>query len=54
MEHSAKFNELEHGYKLGYVTKATLQKWVKVNDKKPGMGITRDEYKEITGEDCPL
>jgi hypothetical protein len=49
-EHSAKFEELNEKYQKNYVTKATLKKWVQINDKKPGSGITRDEYAEITGE----
>jgi hypothetical protein len=49
-EHSAKFEELLERYQKNYVTKTTLKKWVQINDKKSGAGITPEEYKEITGE----
>jgi uncharacterized protein (UPF0305 family) len=49
-EHSAKFEELNERYQKKYVTKATLKKWVQINDKKSSAGITPEEYKEITGE----
>ena len=42
---------LENKYKLNFITIATLRKWVQVNDKKPGYGITREDFREITGED---
>lgn len=50
VEHSAKYEYCKDQYDKGYMTKATLKKWVKVNDKRPGAGITREEYEEITGE----
>jgi hypothetical protein len=49
-EHSAKFEELNEKYQKNYVTKATLRKWVQINEKKPGAGITPEEFEEITGE----
>lgn len=48
--HSDKFDELNTKYKMRYITKATLKKWVVINEKKPGRGITPEEYYEITGE----
>ena len=48
------FEKLSTEYQLGYCTKSQLQRYVLVNDKKPGKGITRDEYQEITGEACPV
>ncbi len=48
--HSARFEELNEKYQMNYITKATLKKWVLINKKKPGNGITEDEYYEITGE----
>lgn len=50
MEHSAKFDSLNAKYKMGYITKETLAGWVSVNNKRPGRGITAEEYEEITGE----
>lgn len=49
--HSANFDRLKDQYDKGYMTKDTLRKWVQINEKKPGRGITPEEYKEITGED---
>ena len=48
---STRFTELKTKYALNYVTKATLKKWVKVEQKKAGSGITEEEYAEITGEE---
>lgn len=50
MEHSAKFDSLNAKYKMGYITIETLAGWVSVNNKRPGRGITAEEYEEITGE----
>lgn len=50
MAHSEKFNELNTKYKMNYITKTTLKKWVLIDEKKPGRGITVAEYEEITGE----
>ena len=50
-EHSAKFEELKAKYEKNYITKATLKKWVLINDKRPGAGITAEEYKELTGDE---
>lgn len=49
-EHSPKFDELYAKYQKHYVTKATLKKWVQINEKRHGAGITPEEYEEITGE----
>lgn len=49
-EHSAKFEELKGKYEKNYITKATLKKWVAINGKRHGTGITAEEYEEITGE----
>lgn len=48
---SENFEKFKTRYEKGYITKATLRGWVKVNEKRPGAGITAQEYKEITGED---
>ena len=50
MQHSGKFDELKEKYERNYVTKATLKKWVLINEKRDGVGITAEEYEEITGE----
>lgn len=47
---SEKFEDLKWKYSMNYVTKTTLKKWVVINQKKPGSGITAEEYEEITGE----
>ena len=49
--HSADFEKLKEQYDKGYMTKATLKKWVQIHEKRPDRGITAEEYKEITGED---
>lgn len=48
---SAKYETLASKWAKGYITKGTLRGWVALNGKKPGAGITKDEYKAITGED---
>lgn len=50
MNHSAKFESLKSKYNMGFITKETLAGWVAIDAKKPGRGITADEYAEITGE----
>lgn len=53
MERSKKFNQLKAKYDANYVTKETLQGWVRLNAKKTTKGITAEEYAEITGENFP-
>lgn len=48
--HSPKYEELKERYEKNYIDKETLRGWVEVNEKKPGRGITPEEYEEITGE----
>ena len=48
---SEKFEELQEKYQKQYITTVTLKGWVLLNTKKPGKGITPDEFKTITGED---
>lgn len=50
-DHSEKYEELKAKYEKNYITKATLKKWALINEKRPGAGITEEEYKEITGEE---
>ena len=49
VEHSPKFEELNSKYQKNYITIETLRGWVVINDKKPGRGITAEEFEEITG-----
>lgn len=44
------YEKLKLQYERGYVTKETLKTWVKINSIKRGRGITKAQYKEITGE----
>lgn len=47
MDHSSKFEYLKAKYQRNYITKETLAGWVSLNDKKPGKGITAEEFEEI-------
>lgn len=49
VEHSPKFEGLNAKYQKNYITIETLRGWVVINDKKPGRGITAEEFEEITG-----
>lgn len=44
------YETLKTKYEKEYITKETLQGWVRLNAKKATKGITAEEYKEITGE----
>ena len=46
---SAKFDSLKAKWDMNYITISSLAGWVRLNDKKPGNGITREEFQEITG-----
>ena len=48
---SAKFETLKTKWQMGYITDETLRGYVELNERKPGKGITAEEYKEITGQD---
>lgn len=45
------FEKLNEQYKNGYVTKEQLKRWVAINTKNSSKGITKEEYKEITGDE---
>jgi len=49
MEHSAKYEQLKRKWQLGYITEETLRGYVELNERKPGKGITAEEFEEITG-----
>ena len=46
---SDKFEELKAKYEKQYITETTLRGWVLLNDKRPGRGITAEEFELITG-----
>jgi len=46
---SDKFEELKAKYENQYITEITLRGWVTLNIKKPGRGITTEEFELITG-----
>ena len=48
---SEKFDSLKAKWDMNYITISSLAGWVRLNDKKPGIGITREEFQEITGKD---
>lgn len=48
---SRKYEELKSKWDMGYITIETLRGWVDLNERKPGKGITEEEFREITGED---
>lgn len=48
--HSPMFEKLKGLYDKGYITKETLQGWVKLHKTKQSKGISESEYMEITQE----
>ena len=44
------FEALKDKWSKGWITEATLRRWVVLNEKRPGAGITAEQFKEITGE----
>lgn len=46
---STKFAMLKNRWELGWITEETLRGWVEINERKPGKGITVEEFEEITG-----
>lgn len=51
MEHSPNFETYKSRYELNYITEEQLRRWVVLNKKNPKIGITEEEFKEITGKD---
>lgn len=47
---SAKYKMLKNRWDLGWITEETLRGWVKINERKPGKGITAEEFESITGK----
>ena len=50
MEHSQKYETLLKKWQMHYITEETLRGYVELNERKPGKGITPEEFEEITGE----
>ena len=46
---SKKYEELLSKWQMGYITDKTLRGWVDLNERRPGKGITPEEYEQITG-----
>ena len=46
---SSKYKMLKNRWDLGWITEDTLRGWVEINEKKPGKGITAEEFEQITG-----
>jgi len=44
------YEKLKDKWEMGYITRETLRGWVALNTKRPGKGITPEEYQQITGE----
>ena len=47
---SAKYEMLKQRWEMNWIAKDTLRGWVAINVKRPGAGITPEEYQQITGE----
>lgn len=47
---SAQYDDLKRRYELNYITIEQLRRWVAINQKKPALGITAEEFKMITGQ----
>ena len=47
---SRMYKQLKAKYDKNYITAATLRGWVEINDRRLGMGITAEEFEQITGE----
>ena len=44
------FEKLKSRYEKGWITKETLRGYVLIELKRPGKGITPEQYEEITGK----
>lgn len=45
------FEQLKNKWELHFITIDTLRKWVVINSRNPRLGITAEQFTEITGED---
>lgn len=50
---SKMYKQMKEKYEAEYITKETLQGWVRLNMQRVTKGITPKEYEEITGERFP-
>ena len=48
--HSAMYERLKEMYEKEYISKETLQGWVRLHAIKSSKGISESEYEEITGD----
>ena len=48
---SKDYEKLAAKWRAHYITEDSLRQWVVINSKKPSLGITAEEFKEITGID---
>lgn len=48
---SKDFEKLKAKWDAGYITEDTLRKYVVLHSKNPAVGITAEEFTEITGID---
>lgn len=48
--HSPNYENLKTQYDKGYISKQTLRGYVSLYTVMPSVGITAEEYEEITGE----
>ena len=48
---SKNFEKFKEKWELQYITLDALRKWVELHQKKSTIGISPEEFKEITGED---
>lgn len=47
---SPKFEAYKEQFAKNWITKATLKQWVAMQPRLPALGITPEEYEQITGE----
>ena len=46
---SRDFEKLKTKWDMNYITEETLRKYVVLHEKNPNVGITAEEFTEITG-----
>lgn len=48
---STRYESLKTKWEKGYITDDALKGWVKLEEVRPGSGITAEEYEAITGQE---
>lgn len=48
--HSADYERLKKNYEMNFVTIDQLRRYVALHEKRESVGITPEEFEEITGE----